>query len=316
MPAPRKNDNPMRARLLVSCLIAAASGSACWFLMLRLHQHAGDLRWALHLAQQIVARQAPYDTPLEQYPLTAGFFALPLIRLPPEISAAIFWGISSGLLAFGITRRSYLGLLVFLAYPYWAGILAVQWSVAIAAGAFFWILLPFTMAKPQVGLPVFLSYFSKKGLVACAVVAAITIAAMPNWPLLWIHQRRFYEHFFPLLVLPGELVLLAFSRWRDRDARFLLFSALLPQRWFFDTFTLWLIPKSRREIVWTVFFSWGAGIWRWFYTPHSFTQVGRATVIFIYLPMLAVILLRRPQPGTPSTLTAQSQTDSGADNGK
>ena len=64
--------------------------------------------------------------------------------------------------------------------------------------------------------------------------------------------------------------------------------------WFFDSFTLWLIPQSRREIVWTVFFSWGAGIWRWYHIPSSFTQVGRYTVIFLYLPMLVVVLLRRP----------------------
>jgi len=42
----------------------------------------------------------------------------------------------------------------------------------------------------------------------------------------------------------------------------------------------------------TVFFSYGAGIWRWYHTPHSFTEVGRWTVIFIYLPMLGVVLWR------------------------
>ena len=94
------------------------------------------------------------------------------------------------------------------------------------------------------------------------------------------------------MVLPGPLLLLALLRYRDRDAWLLFLSALMPQRWFFDSFILWLIPKSRRQMVWTVFFSWGAGIWRWYHTPHSFTQVGRWTVIFCYLPMLAVVLLR------------------------
>ena len=74
----------------------------------------------------------------------------------------------------------------------------------------------------------------------------------------------------------------------------------MPQRWFFDSFILWLIPQSRREIVWTVFFSWGAGIGRWYHTPHSFTEVGRWTVILLYLPMLAVVLLRKP----PSNVNA------------
>jgi hypothetical protein len=91
------------------------------------------------------------------------------------------------------------------------------------------------------------------------------------------------------------LLALALLRYRNRDAQLLFFSAVLPQRWFFDSFILWLIPQSPREIIWTVFFSWGAGIWRWYHIPSSFTEVGRYTVIFLYLPMLAVVLLRRGQ---------------------
>jgi hypothetical protein len=66
----------------------------------------------------------------------------------------------------------------------------------------------------------------------------------------------------------------------------------MPQRWFYDSFILWLIPKTRREIVWTAFFSWGAGLWRWYHMPHSFKEVGSWIVICCYVPMLVVILLR------------------------
>ena len=62
---------------------------------------------------------------------------------------------------------------------------------------------------------------------------------------------------FPILLWPGPLLVLALWKYRDRDARFLFLSALMPQRWFYDSLTLWLIPKSRREIVWTVFLSSG-----------------------------------------------------------
>jgi len=77
----------------------------------------------------------------------------------------------------------------------------------------------------------------------------------------------------------------------------------MPQRWFFDSLILWLIPKSRREILATVFFSWGAGIWRWYYFPHSFTEVGRWAVIFLYLPMLAIVLFR--SAAAPATTDPQ-----------
>ncbi len=282
----------MKLRIAVSAAIGLGSGAFCWFLMKHFHQDAADFRWALHLAQKLLARQNPYDTPLEQYPLTAGLFALPLVRLQPEIAAGIFYGLSSALLAFGLTRHSYRGLLIFFAYPYWAGMLTVQWSVIIAASSFFPWLLPATMAKPQIGLPVFFTRASRRGILACLIVGALSLAVMPRWPLLWIAQLANYEHYIPLLVLPGPLLLLALLRYRDRDAIFLFLAACMPQRWFFDAFILWLIPKSRREIVWTVFFSWGAGIWRWYHFPHSFNEVGRWAVIFLYLPMLVVVLLR------------------------
>jgi hypothetical protein len=93
--------------------------------------------------------------------------------------------------------------------------------------------------------------------------------------------------------------LLALLRYRDRDAQLLLLTSLMPQRWFFDSFTLWLIPKSRREILVTVFFSWCAGIWRWYHQPTSFTQVGRWIVLSTYLPMLAIVLLRKTSTERP-----------------
>lgn len=116
----------MRWRIAVSAAIGFASGAFCWFLMKHLHQDAADFRWALHLAHRLLARQNPYDTPLEQYPLTAALFALPFVPLQPELAAGLFWGISSSALAFGLTRHGYTRLLIFLAYPYWAGLITAQ----------------------------------------------------------------------------------------------------------------------------------------------------------------------------------------------
>jgi hypothetical protein len=273
--------------------------------MSHFHQGAADFGWAIRLAHSLLAGQNPYDTPYEQYPLTAAFFAIPFSRVAPEVAAGLFWGISSFLLSLGLTRDGYSRLLIFLAYPYWAGILTVQWSPLIAAGAFFPLLLTAAMAKPQVGLPVFLAYLNRRGMVACAFLAALSLMAMPTWPALWIHQLGHYEHFVPLLIFPGPLLLLALPRHRDRDARLLLLAAVMPQRWFFDAFTLWLIPKSRRELLTTVCISWGAGIWRWYEFPHSFDQVGRWALIFFYLPMLFV-LLNRPARKPQTAKTALS----------
>src|ERR1700691_6770524 len=196
----------MKVRVAISVTIGLASGIFCWLLMKHLHQEAADFRWALHLAQQLLARQNPYDTPLEQYPLTAGLFALPFVRFQPAIAAGLFWGISSAALAFGLTRHNFRALLIFLAYPYWAGLITVQWSPIITASAFFPLLLPLTMAKPQVGLPVFLTHANRRGLLVCVAFGVLSLVLMPKWPLLWFGQWGNYQHFIPLLILTGQLL--------------------------------------------------------------------------------------------------------------
>jgi hypothetical protein len=287
----------VRARILISVAIGVFSGAFCWFLMVHLHQGAADFAWSLDSARFLLAGKNPYGMPIPpgvvQYPLTATFFGLPFTWLRPEVAAGAFYGLSSALLAFGLIRHGYTRLLVFLAYPYWAGFLTAQWPPLIMAGAFFPLLLPVTMAKPQIGLPVALTHLSRRGVLACAALVAVSLILIPRWPWLWLHQPGTYQHFIPLLVLPGPLVALALWRYHDKDAWLLFLMGCMPQRWFFDTLVLWLIPKTRREILLTAGLSWFAAIWRWYHFPHSYTQVGRWTVLWVYLPMLAVVLLRK-----------------------
>jgi len=282
----------MRLRVAVSLLIGGASGVFCWYLLHHFNQGAADFQWVVRGAQHILARTNPYDTPLEQYPMTGILFGFPFVRMAPELAAAIFFGLSSALLAFGVTREGYTRLLVFMAYPYWAAILTAQWSPLILASAFLPILLPVTMAKPQVGFPVAVTHVTRRGVIACLAWLILSFLVMPQWPLLWWRQLGNYQHFFPLLVIPGPLLLLALVRYRERDAWLLLVAACMPQRWFFDAFILWAIPKSRRELVYTGALSWGAGIWRWYFMPSSFQDIGRWAVVFLYLPMLGILLAR------------------------
>jgi hypothetical protein len=283
----------MRLRILVSTAIGLASGIVCWFLLAHFHQGAGDFRWATAAAQYLLARQNPYTDSQQLYPLPAALFGLPFVKIPPTVAGGMFYGISSALLAFGLTRHGYHRLLVFFAYPYWAGMLAAQWGPLLMASAFFPLLLPATLAKPQTGIPVALTHLTRRGIMACVLVTLISFAWMPNWLGLWLRQLGGYQHFYPLLVLPGPLLALALFRYRDPDTPLFLLAALMPQRWFYDTLILWLIPKTRKEILWTAFFSWGPGLWRWYHIPHSFAEVGRFIVVFIYLPMLLVILVRQ-----------------------
>jgi len=292
---------PVRTRIVIAVTIGIAAGILCWLFLSRFDQGAGDFGWAIRAARYLCHRENPYDTPLEQYPVTAAIFAFPFISLSPATAGAAFYGVSSALLALGLTQRGYQRLLVFLAYPYWAGMIAVQWSPLLMAAALLPLLLPVTMAKPQIGLPIAINYLTKRGLVACVITLLLTLLVLPRWPLWWIRQFVNYQHFIPVLVFPGILVALALLRWRNQDARLLFLASLMPQRWFFDSFILWLIPKTRRELLWTVLLSWLPGIWRWYFIPRSFTQVGRWVVLFFYLPMLIIIWMRSYKPSKEIT---------------
>ncbi len=283
---------PMRTRVLISIAIGVVSGVYCWFLLSRLHLGAADFDSAIRAARALLAHQNPYGAKLQLYPIPASLFGFPLLVFPPEVAAAIFYGTSSALLAFGLTRFGYTRLLIFLAYPYWAGLLTAQWSPLLMAGALFPFAMFAVFAKPQIGLPMLLSHPSKKGLAACLLALALSFLLMPAWPKYWLAQLGRYDHFFPILIFPGFLLVLALLKYRDPDSLLLFFMACTPQRWFYDAFVLWLLPKSRREILSTVIISWGAGIWRWYHAPRTFHQVGLWSVLFLYLPMLAVMLLR------------------------
>ncbi len=268
----------------------------CWWLMWRLHVGAWDFNWALRAADDLLHHRDVYSHDYAHqipYPLPAALFALPFVKLPRELAGGFFFGISSALLAFGLMRHGYARLLIFLAYPYWASLMTVQWTPLIVVAGVLPAFLPVVLAKPQIGIPVALTHLTRRGVLLALVVFAISVVVSPAWPLRWLRQLGGYQYFIPMFVLPGPLLLFALACRRDPDSHLLLLTALVPQRWFYDTFVLWLIPKSRPEILATVALSWGAGIWRWFVIPHAISQVGVWTVLCMYLPMLAVLWLRR-----------------------
>ena len=284
----------MWRRLAVSVAIGLSSGLLCWTIMRHLGLGACDFNYALQEARELLAGRDPYaiyhGTP--SYPLPAAIVGLAFLWVKPEIAAGLFFGLSSALLAFALTKYGWTRLLVFLAYPYWAAMLTVQWAPLVMASALLPWLLPVTTAKPQLGAPIVLTYPTRRGLLGCVLVVALSLVLMPSWPVHWLAGVGQHTHYVPLLSLPGPALLLALWRRRDPDSHLLLLSSLAPQHWFYDSFILWLIPQTRQEIMATVFLSWGAGITRFYLTPHSWAEVGAWAVLWIYLPMLGIILLR------------------------
>src|ERR1700724_2988491 len=107
-----RNQALMRLRILISLMIGFASGIYCCFLLSHFHQGAGDFRWAIAAAQALLGHQNPYADPQQLYPLPAGFFGLPFVKLRLSVAGGMFYGISSALLAFGLTRHGYHRLLI------------------------------------------------------------------------------------------------------------------------------------------------------------------------------------------------------------
>ena len=141
----------LRLRMVISAAIGIASAVYCWFLLAHFRLGAADFSWAIWAAQDLLARRNPYERPLQLYPLPCAIFGFPFAWMRPDVAGGVFYGISSALMAFGLTRSGYHRLLVFLAYPYWASLITVQWTPLLVASALLPPLLPATLAKPSSG---------------------------------------------------------------------------------------------------------------------------------------------------------------------
>jgi hypothetical protein len=288
-----RNGPTVWRRFFISAGIGIASGLLCRALMLHLGLGAADFNYALRGAHNLLSGKDPYSASFQNYPLPAVIVGMPFLTVKPEVAGGLFFGISSGLLALGLLREGYTRLLVFLAYPYWAAMITVQWAPLLMASALLPWLLPVTLTKPPLGAPIFLTYPTRRGVIGSVIFLGLTFLIMPNWPLRWLSSVGNYPYYVPLFVPAGWSLILAAWRKRDPDSHLLLLSCATPQHWFYDTFILWLIPKTRQEILATVVLSWGAGITRWYFMPGSWTEVGTWAVLWIYLPMLGVILIRQ-----------------------
>lgn len=201
-----------RTNFAVATAIGVVSATLCWTFLHHFQLRGADFGWAYYAARALVSGENPYaNTPpgTIPYPLPAAVAALPFAPFTPDLGAALFFGISSGLLALGLIRKGPERLLIFFAYPYWAALMTAQWMPLIMCSAFFPLALAFCVAKPQIGAPVALTHLSRPGIAAAAFLVILSFALRPRWLMEWIPQLYAYKHFVPLLVVPGPLLGLA-----------------------------------------------------------------------------------------------------------
>lgn len=169
------------------------------------------------------------------YPATAGVAVMPLAGLELFTARSAFAGVGAALLAFGVTRHSWVPLTTLASGPFLVALALGQWSPYIAAG----MLMPAAFGgllavKPNMGL-VAMAGMRARDLVFVAIAGGVlvTIAFLlvPSWPLEW---RAAVESIprknqWPYIMRPGGfLLLLAALRWRRPEARVLLACAVLP----------------------------------------------------------------------------------------
>lgn len=284
-------------RVLVSTAVGLIIGLCCFFLLRKIGSAAGDFTWAYNAANDLLNGRDPYRHEVRRfwtpYPLPTALVAVPFTMFSPEIAGATFFGLSSALMVYGFSQKGFLPLLVLLSYPFYANLQWAQWSPLIVASAFLPALMFVSVIKPNIAAPVVLLHWRVIGIITTSILLICSLIIYPTWPIKWLSQLSHYEGYVPLLTIPGPLLLLALTRWRERDAQFLLVASIFPQRWFYDALILWLIPKTRKEFLYSVTFSWGAYFWRLYHMPETSLERGLVVTLFFYLPMLFIILMRK-----------------------
>jgi len=280
-------------RLIIALQIGFYTGLLSWLDFA--NGGSTDFVWAIRSARDLLAGKDPYNYPFDMdripYPLPAALVGIPFSVLSDRFGTALFFGISSALLALGISRFGKHRLLVFLSMPFVSALHAGQWTPLIMSAAFYPILSWLTLTKPQVGLPVFLLNINRKTIALCIGFLALSLTVYPGWPWRWLSQIGAYDRFFPLLTLPGIFLLSSLCNYRSWSAAFLLICSIMPQKIYYDTLILWLIPETKGGLVFTVALSWIPAIFR-----NVFPTVEAARifiVVFIYLPMCFLVITNR-----------------------
>ena len=199
-----------------------------------------------------------FDHEYPQNPMTTILAAVPFAWMGDTAGGIAMFAATVSLLVYGILRYGQpWQLLILTGLPFWHSFYAQQWSVLFAAIYVMPVLLPLSIIKPQLSIPLVLTKLTKKRLVGILLFFLLSVAVYPSWLVKWLPQAiGTYGGFIPILVFPGILLLLVFINWRKPESRFLGFLALAPQSRFYDQTMLWLLMDKPWKMVVLSLCSW------------------------------------------------------------
>ncbi len=295
-----------RARVVAAGLIAAAA--AAYVLGFYGHQAPGtvsDLDAIWTAARALRAGQDPYAAIQSppwpwtlQYPLPAVLLALPFSLLPVALARATFMGLSTGLLAYGLTRRAWWPLITLAGGQMFYALQSVQWTPLFTAAVLLPPLQVFWVLKPTTGASLFAAYPNWRAVVGGIMLVGLAFLAWPHWLDGWLAAVRGAPHRPAILHPGGVLLLLALLRWRLPEGRQLAAMACMPlSPHLYEALPLMLVARTRGELL--VLATCGTiGLAAGAFTPHAVGQNHGAIpwlVVFTtgYLPALFVVLRHR-----------------------
>jgi hypothetical protein len=262
----------------------------------------------------------PHRYPLV-YPGTAVVTVLPLALLRDPLPLAVWTGLGAAGLAWALTRRGWWGLLAFASSSYYHAFFLGQWSPLVTAG----IAVPWAgavwAAKPTIGAALFAGWPSRWAAILGLVVIGLSLALFPSWPREWIAGLGTLPHVLSPVLRPGGfLLLLALLRWRVPEARMLAALALVPHTTVaYETLPLFLVPRRRAEMAFLSVASVAAYVLSNHFAPgdevHDLAGALQGYwpywLVLMYLPALAMVLMRPNQPGDGALVRQEDATESG-----
>lgn len=312
----RATDPPARRRRIVAALLIGIASVGLLALRMRFQPGSADFDQVWFGSRAIWTGRNPYylvgpglefewHWPL-YYPATALLAISPLAPFPLTIARALFVGLSSALLAYGITRESWARMPLFLSGSFIVAVVAAQWSPLLTAAACIPALACIVSAKPNIGLAIVARDPSARvvryAAVGSLLLTLLSLALLPSWPRDWLALVRVGGFAAPIAHRGGPLLLLALLRWRRPDARLLLAMAMIPHTMAaYATLPLFLIPRTYHESLALTALSSSAALFTMVFVPApqnaaELYYYGDIIVALCYLPCL-IMTLRRPNEG-------------------
>ena len=317
---------PQRTRLILSLLFGCIGGAVTMqknFLV----PHPRDFGQVWFAANAVLGGQDPYAlvgpgrafdwSATLFYPLQAAILAIPLAPFPMPIASILFSVIGGATLAWALMEYGYAPLFGFFSGAVHMAFEVAQWSPLLAASLVIAPAAVIYIAKPTIGLAIFIARPSWWAVGGAVLLTGIAFAVQPEWVPHWRGALEWaslsFGHGFPYVapvMLPwGFLALACLTKWRRPEARLVAALACVPQTlMLYECVPLFMVPRNFRQTAILVFSSYAVFEYLETTMPgardlQTYLSVGgRAIVLGMYLPATIIVLSRPNQGPIPAWL--------------